>query len=382
MSQNLDAQTARPSLFPNNPSFSSGPCPKRPGWKFENLELWLGRSHRAKGPKAQISHVIELMRSTLDIPDDYKIGIVPASDTGAFEMALWSMLGARPVDVFAWESFSAGWASDITKHLHIEDTIVHEAPYGQLPDMSKARKNADLVFTWNGTTSGVKVPNADFIADDREGLSFVDATSAVYAQDLPWDKIDVATFSWQKVLGGEAAHGVLILSPRAVERLENYAPKRALPKIFRLTKGGKLIDGIFSGATINTVSMIAIADALDALKWVQSLGGTKATQARSDANFTVLQNWVDKRDWIENLASEPLTRSNSSVCLYLKNLPDGFAKKMVQRLDEEGAAYDIGSYRDAPEGLRIWCGATVEAEDIQILTQWLDWVYAELTANQ
>ena len=370
---------ARPDSIPSNPSFSSGPCPKRPGWSFEALakHAYLGRSHRAAGPKAQIAEVISRMHKTLELPQDYRIGIVPASDTGAFEMALWHMLGARPVDVFAWESFSAGWAADITKHLKL-DAKVHTAEYGSLPDMSQARKDADVVLTWNGTTSGVKVADANFIADDREGLTFVDATSAVYAQDIPWQKVDVATFSWQKVLGGEAAHGVLILSPRAVDRLENFTPERPLPKIFRLTKAGKLIEDIFTGATINTVSMIAVADALDALEWVEDIGGLSTMKSRADANFAALQAWVDDRDWIENLAHEPQTRSNTSVCLKLVGLPEGFAKKMVKFLDAQDAAYDIGSYRDAPEGLRIWCGATVETNDIHILTKWLDYAQATL----
>ncbi len=338
----------------------------------------LGRSHRAKGPKGQIADVINKMHQTLELPEDYLVGIVPASDTGAFEMALWSMLGARAVDVFAWESFGKGWATDIVKQLKLEDARVIEADYGDLPDLSQARKDADLVFTWNGTTSGVRVPNGDFIADDREGLTFVDATSAVYAQDIPWNKVDVATFSWQKVLGGEAAHGVLILSPRAVERLQSYTPAWPLPKIFRLTKAGKLIDDIFKGATINTVSMMCVADALDALIWVESIGGLKAMCARADANFAALQAWVDERDWIENLASDPATRSNTSVCLKLVGQEEGFAKKIVTFLDQEGAAFDIGSYRDAPEGLRIWCGATVEAQDIKTLTAWLDYAYSSL----
>ena len=381
-------QIARPNSLPSNPSFSSGPCPKRPGWSFDAVakHAYMGRSHRAAGPKAQIADVIARMHKTLELPEGYLIGIMPASDTGAFEAAMWAMLGARPVDAFAWESFSAGWVSDITKQLKLDDVNIHEAPYGELPDMSQARKDADLVLTWNGTTSGVRVPNGDFIADDREGLTFVDATSAVYAQDLPWNKIDVATFSWQKVLGGEGAHGVLILSPRAVERLESYTPARPLPKIFRLTKGGKLIADIFTGATINTVSMMAIADALDALLWVEDIGGLKAMQARANANFGALQAWVDSRDWIANLCDVPAHRSNTSVCLKLTDatLADdaAFAKAMVKFLDKEAAAYDLGSYRDAPAGLRIWCGATVETKDIEILTQWLDFAYATLKTNE
>ncbi len=378
----MNTEFVRPNSIPSNPSFSSGPCPKRPGWSVDAIAVhgWLGRSHRAKGPKGQIADVIARMHKTLELPDDYRIGIVPASDTGAFEMALWSMLGARPVDIFAWESFGKGWATDILKQLKLEDAKLYEAEYGALPDLSVARKEADLVFTWNGTTSGVRVPDGDFIADDRQGLTFVDATSAVYAQDLPWEKIDVATFSWQKVLGGEAAHGVLILSPRAVERLESYEPPRPLPKIFRLTKAGKLIDGIFTGATINTVSMMAVADALDALIWVEEIGGLQAMQKRANANFAALQSWVDERDWIENLASDPATRSNTSVCLKLVGQEEGFAKKLAAFLDEEGAAFDIGSYRDAPEGLRIWCGSTVESKDVELLTRWLDYAFAQLKA--
>ncbi len=376
----MNAIPARPKAIPSNPSFSSGPCPKRPGWSFDALapHFYAGRSHRAKGPKAQIANVIERMHASLQLPEDYRVGIVPASDTGAFEMAMWSMLGARPVDIYVWESFGSGWASDILKQLKLNDARLHEAAYGELPDLSTARKDADIVFTWNGTTSGVRVPNGDFIADDREGLSFVDATSAVYAQEIPWSKVDVATFSWQKVLGGEAAHGVLILSPRAVERLENYTPPRPLPKIFRMTKAGKLIDGIFTGATINTVSMMAVADALDALNWVEEMGGLKAMQGRADANFSTLQSWVDQRDWIENLATRHETRSNTSVCLKLVDQPAWLAKEMASFLDKEGAGFDIGSYRDAPEGLRIWCGATVEARDVELLTQWLDYAFAEL----
>lgn len=374
---------SRPLSLPSNPSFSSGPCPKRPGWNFNAIarHAILGRSHRSPEAKAQIEDVIRRMKSTLELPEDYLLGIVPASDTGAFEMALWSMLGARPVDAFHWESFGAGWVSDITKQLKLDNVIIHDAPYGELPELRRARPEADLVFTWNGTTSGVRVPNGDFIAADRTGLTFVDATSAVYAQDLPWERIDVATFSWQKVLGGEGAHGVLILSPRAVERLENYAPPRPLPKIFRLTKGGKLIGDIFNGATINTISMMAIADLMDALEWVEATGGLNAMRARADANFAALQDWVDARDWVENLAIAPETRSNTSVCLRLTDAPGGHAKAMVKLLADEGAGFDLGSYRDAPEGLRIWCGATVETKDIEILTEWLDYAHATLTQN-
>lgn len=381
----------KPQVRPARPEFSSGPCAKRPGWSAAAVaeRAHLGRSHRAKQPKAQIKGVIDTISRLLDLPEGYRTGIVPASDTGAVEMALWSMLGARPVDVLAWESFGKGWATDITKQLKLEDTRVLDAPYGELPDLSAVRKDADVVFTWNGTTSGARVPNADWIADDREGLTICDATSAVFAQDLPFEKLDVITFSWQKVMGGEGAHGILILSPRAVERLETFTPDRPLPKIFRMTKGGKLIDGIFTGATINTPSMLAIADAEDALAWINEIGGQTATIARANANAEALATWVEASPWIENLAPDASLRSNTSVCLKISDpqiaaLDDdaqrSFVKKLTALLEAEGAAYDIGGYRDAPAGLRIWCGATVDTADIEALTPWLDWAFAETKA--
>ncbi len=377
----------KPQALPVRPYFSSGPCPKRPGWSAEAVasRAFLGRSHRASEPKAQLKAVIDKTAALLEVPEGYKVGIVPASDTGAVEMALWSLLGARPVDVLVWESFGAGWATDITKQLALEDVNILKADYGQLPDLSAVRKSADVVFTWNGTTSGARVPNADWIADDREGLTICDATSAAFAQGLEWDKLDVVTFSWQKAMGGEGAHGVLVLSPRAVERLETYVPPRPLPKIFRLTKGGKLIDGVFTGATINTPSMLCVADAADALDWIEELGGLDATRGRADANFAALQAWVDRTDWVENLVAEKSARSNTSVCLSIVDpafaaLDDAAqraaVKKLTALLDAEGAAYDIGGYRDAPPGLRIWCGATVNTADIVALTDWLDWSFA------
>jgi phosphoserine aminotransferase len=377
----------KPQAVPASPEFSSGPCPKRPGWSAEAVarRAFLGRSHRAAQPKAQLKEAIDRTAAFLGVPEGYRIAIVPASDTGAVEMALWSLLGPRPVDVLVWESFGAGWATDIQKQLKLDDVNVLEAPYGALPDLAKVRPDADLVFTWNGTTSGARVPNADWIAADRAGLSICDATSAAFAQGLDWAKLDVVTFSWQKVMGGEGAHGMLILSPRAVERLESYAPPRPLPKIFRLTKGGKLIDGIFKGETINTPSMLCVADYLDALDWAEGIGGLAKTRARADANFAALQAWVDSTPWIENLVAEPAARSNTSVCLSITD-PSvaameevdqrAFVKRMVTALDEAGAAYDIGGYRDAPPGLRIWCGATVETADIEALTPWLDWAFA------
>jgi len=384
--QGQPVRADKPSHLPPLPYFSSGPCPKRPGWSAVSVaeRAHLGRSHRASEPKKQLKSVIDKMSAILEVPEGYKVGIVPASDTGAVEMAMWSMLGAAPVDVLAWESFGAGWATDITKQLNLEDVTVLDAGYGELPDLSKVREDADVVFTWNGTTSGARVPNANWISDDRTGLTICDATSAAFAQALDWSKLDVVTFSWQKAMGGEGAHGVLILSPRAVERLETYTPPRPLPKIFRLTKGGKLIDGIFSGATINTPSMLCVADAEDALDWMDSLGGLRATRARADANYEALQAWVDQTDWVENLVAEPDLRSNTSVCLKITDpqiaaMQDAdqkaFVRKMVTLLDSEGAAFDIGGYRDAPAGLRIWCGATVETSDIKALTPWLDWAF-------
>ncbi|TVQ54723.1 MAG: phosphoserine transaminase [Rhodobacteraceae bacterium] len=384
---------AIPQTKPVRPEFSSGPCAKRPGWSAESVaaRAWLGRSHRAAGPKAQLAEVIEKTRALLEVPADHRIGIVPASDTGAVEMAMWTMLGARPVDMLAWESFGAGWVTDAVKQLKLGDCRVIEADYGALPDLSTVRPDADVVFTWNGTTSGARVPNADWIAADRAGLTLCDATSAAFAQALDWAKLDVVTFSWQKVLGGEGAHGVLILSPRAVERLESYAPPRPLPKIFRLTKGGKLIEGVFKGETINTPSMLAVADCLDALDWGLGLGGLKALQARADANFAALQAWVDRTPWVENLVAEPAHRSNTSVCLKIvdpevASLDDkgrrAFASRMVKLLEAEGAAFDIGGYRDAPPGLRVWCGATVETADVAALTPWLDWAFATAAAER
>ncbi|MCF6305749.1 MAG: phosphoserine transaminase [Rhodobacteraceae bacterium] len=375
-----------PQVKPARPEFSSGPCPKRPGWNFEDIakRAYLGRSHRAAGPKSQIKSVIDRMAAILNVPDGYRVGIVPASDTGAVEMALWSLLGARPVDVLVWESFGAGWATDIQKQLKLDDVNVLKAEYGHLPDLNAVRPDADIVFTWNGTTSGARVPSGDWISDKRKGLTICDATSAAFAQELPWEKLDVTTFSWQKAMGGEGAHGVIILSPRAVERLESFTPDRPLPKIFRLTKAGKLIEGIFSGATINTPSMLAIADADDSLAWMEQIGGLNETRRRADANFAALQDWVDGSDWVENLVPVATERSNTSVCLKFTDpvisamddaAQNAFVKAMVKLLDAEAAAYDIGGYRDAPAGLRIWCGATVDVADITALTPWLDWAF-------
>ena len=383
---------SKPQVRPARPFFSSGPCPKRPGYSAQKLfeRVQLGRSHRAAQPKAQLKRVIDEMARLLRVPSDYRVGIVPASDTGAVEMAMWSMLGPRPVDVLAWESFGSGWATDITKQLKLDDANLLTADYGQLPDLTKIRDDADVVFTWNGTTSGARVPNADWISDNRKGLTICDATSAAFAQDLDWSKLDVTTFSWQKAMGGEGAHGVLVLSPRAVERLETYSPDRPLPKIFRLTKAGKLIEGIFSGATINTPSMLCVADAEDALDWIDGIGGLSATMRRADANAAALQAWVDGTDWIENLVEAATHRSNTSVCLKITDpeiaaLEEGnqraFVKSLSNLLDEENAAYDIGGYRDAPPGLRIWCGATVDTDDIETLTHWLDWAFAKTKAT-
>jgi phosphoserine aminotransferase len=350
---------------------------------------FLGRSHRAAAPKAQLKDLIDRTARILGVPDGYKVGIVPASDTGAFEMAMWSMLGARPVDMLVWESFGAGWATDVTKQLKLADARVLEAPYGALPDLTQVRPDADVCFTWNGTTSGARVPDAGWIAADRPGLTFCDATSAAFAQPLDWGKLDVTTFSWQKAMGGEGAHGILIVSPRAVERLESYRPAWPLPKIFRLTKGGKLIDGIFAGETINTPSMLCVADAADALDWIDGIGGLPATLARSDANFAALQGWVDRTDWVANLVDVPQQRSNTSVCLKFADPAvaamddDGqraVVKAMAKLLESEGVAFDIAGYRDAPPGLRIWCGATVDAADVAALTPWLDWAFASVMA--
>jgi len=376
-----------PAVKPANPNFSSGPCAKRPGWTVEVLaNALVGRSHRSKPGKARIQRAIDLTRELLEVPADYRIGIVPASDTGAVEMFLWSALGARGVDMLAWESFGAGWVTDVQKQLKLADVRVFDAPYGELPDLGQVDFDRDVVFTWNGTTSGVRVANGEWIPADRKGLTICDATSAAFAQNLDFAKLDVVTFSWQKVLGGEGAHGVLILSPRAVERLETFKPDRPLPKIFRLTKAGKLLEEIFEAATINTPSMLCIEDAIDAMEWGKSIGGLKALQARADANFKVLADWVSRTPWIEFLAKTPENRSNTSVCLTIvdpavTNLDDAaqaaFAKAIVSRLDKAGAAYDIGAYKDAPSGLRIWAGSTVETSDLEALTPWLDWAFAQ-----
>jgi phosphoserine aminotransferase len=381
---------AKPAIRPARPEFSSGPCAKRPGWTPENLRTAvLGRSHRSKPGKARLKAAIDQTREVLEVPADFLIGIVPGSDTGAVEMAMWSMLGARPVQLLAFESFGKDWVTDVTKQLKLPDVEVLSAPYGELPDTSKVDPAKDLVFTWNGTTSGVRVPNADFIAADREGITLCDATSAAFAQDLDWTKLDVVTFSWQKALGGEGAHGILILSPRAVARLESYTPAWPMPKLFRMTKGGKVSLDIFEGATINTPSMLCVEDALDALKWASSIGGLEGMQGRADQNLAVLADWVAKTDWVDFLAATPDIRSNTSVCLKVVDpaiaaLPEDaqadFAKKLASLLEKEGAALDIGGYRDAPAGLRIWCGATVEASDLEALTPWLDWAFSETKA--
>ena len=377
---------AQPATRPANPRFSSGPCAKIPTFKLELLsDAALGRSHRAAVGKDKLKAAIEETRDILGIPADYKIGIVPASDTGAVEMAMWSLLGARKATMVAWESFGAGWVSDVVKQLKI-DAEVKEAGYGEIVDMASIDYNTDVVFTWNGTTSGVRVANGDVIPADREGLTICDATSAAFAQDLPWDKLDVTTFSWQKVMGGEAAHGMLILSPRAVERLESYTPAWPLPKIFRMTKGGKLIDGIFTGATINTPSMLAVEDYLVALEWARNIGGLPALMARADANAKVIWDFCEQKDWVANLAVNDANRSNTSVCLKFTDdrIQDGaaFAKAVAKRLEKEGVALDIGAYRDAPAGLRIWCGATVETADVEALMPWLEWAFeAEIEAQ-
>jgi len=369
----------KPTVKPANPNFSSGPCSKRPGYDPARLQLdTLGRSHRSALGKARLEQVCRQTHQILGLPEDYRVGVVPASDTGAFEMAMWSMLGARPVDVLSWESFGKGWAGDIAQQLKLRDARHFEADYGRLPDLEQIDPAHDIVFTWNGTTSGVRVPDGNWIPDSREGLTLCDATSAVFAMSLPWEKLDVVTYSWQKVLGGEGAHGMLILSPRAVERLETYEPAWPLPKIFRLTKGGKLIEGIFSGSTINTPSMLCVADYLDALSWVDDIGGVAQTIARSQRNLAVIESFVAQHDWIHFLAAEADQRSNTSVCLTL-DLPAEQVGKMVRLLAEEQVAYDIGAYRDAPAGLRIWCGATVEATDIEKLLPWLEWARARVS---
>ena len=378
--------TPKPATRPANPRFSSGPCAKPPTWTLDALsDAALGRSHRAAIGKARLKEAIDLTREVLRVPADYRIGIVPASDTGAVEMAMWNLLGERPVEMVAWESFGAGWVTDAVKQLKV-DARVHEAPYGEIVDFDTLDFDRDVVFTWNGTTSGVRVPNGDAIPSDRKGLTICDATSAAFAQDLPWDKLDVVTFSWQKVLGGEAAHGVLILGPRAVERLESYTPAWPLPKIFRLTNGGKLIEGIFEGATINTPSMLCVEDYLVALKWARSIGGLDALIHRANANANAIWAFCAARDWIDNLAVDPATRSNTSVCLKFTDprIRDGasFAKAVSKRLEAENVALDIGAYRDAPAGLRIWCGGTVETSDIQAMLPWLKWAFeAEIAAQ-
>jgi phosphoserine aminotransferase len=379
------------AVRPARPFFSSGPCAKRPGWTPQNLQLdTLGRSHRGKLGKARLKEAITRTKAVLEIPADYRVGIVPASDTGAVEMALWSMLGARPVDMLAWESFGEGWVTDVIKQLKLKDVRVLKAGYGEIPDLKQVDFTHDVVFTWNGTTSGVRVPNGDWIPDNREGLTIADATSAAFAQDIAWNKLDVATFSWQKALGGEAAHGILVLSPRAVERLQTYTPPWPLPKIFRMTKGGKLIEGIFEGETINTPSMLAVEDYLDALKWAEQIGGLKALMARSNASLAAITDWVKTSDWAAFLAEDEAIRSNTSVCLKVVDpwfealSPDAkadAAKKIASTLDKEGVAFDLGAYRDAPPGLRIWCGATVDTADIKALLPWLDWAWAKVKAG-
>jgi phosphoserine aminotransferase len=372
----------KPVERPGNPNFSSGPCSKRPGYDVASLSVeTLGRSHRSALGKSVLLSACRETAGLLGLPQGYRVGVVPASDTGAVEMAMWSMLGARGVDVFAWESFGKGWLVDITQQLRLEDVRTFTADYGSLPDLGQADPGRDIVFTWNGTTSGVKVPDGDWISDTREGLTICDATSAVFAMDMPWDKLDVVTYSWQKVLGGEGAHGMLILSPRAVERLQNYAPPWPLPKIFRLTKAGQLIEGVFKGATINTPSMLCVADYLDALNWVRELGGVGAAIERSRRNLAVIEAFVDNHDWIHFLASEKSQRSNTSVCLTV-DLDDQQVKAMVALLDDQGAAHDIGAYRDAPAGLRIWCGATVEESDVKKLMPWLEWAYAQVNGAE
>ncbi|MEO6433525.1 MAG: phosphoserine transaminase [Sphingomicrobium sp.] len=367
----------RPGVRPERPHFSSGPCAKPPGWAPEKLFVDdLGRSHRGALGKQRLQYCIDLMRAMLELPDSHRIGIVPGSDTGAFELAMWTMLGERPVTALAWESFGEGWVTDVAKQLKLEPTVLR-ANYGQLPDLAQVDWSSDVLFTWNGTTSGVRVPDGAWIADDRSGLSFADATSAVFAYDMPWDKIDVATFSWQKVLGGEGAHGILVLGPRAVERLESYTPDRPLPKLFRLTKAGRLTEGIFKGETINTPSMLAVEDAIFALEWAKSVGGLKGLIARSDANSAALDDIVRDRNWLGHLAQDPTTRSRTSVCLTVDGADADFIKRFAKLLEVEGAAFDIAGYRDAPSGLRIWCGATVDTTDIVALGPWLDWAYAE-----
>ncbi|MBQ0721328.1 MAG: phosphoserine transaminase [Gammaproteobacteria bacterium] len=375
----MTTSTTKPTVKPANPNFSSGPCSKRPGYSVSTLDIaTLGRSHRSSVGKQALSKACADTAELLNLPKGYRVGVVPASDTGAVEMALWSLLGAKPVDIFAWESFGEGWVGDIVNQLKLDNVTAHRADYGLLPDLSLANPEHDTVFTWNGTTSGVKVVDGEWISDERSGLTICDATSAVFAMEMPWHKLDVVTFSWQKVLGGEGAHGMLILSPRAVERLETYTPPWPLPKIFRMTKKGKLNEGIFRGETINTPSMLCVADYLDALDWVRSIGGVEASIARSQANLGVIEDFVAANDWIDFLAQDPATRSNTSVCLTLK-LEAEQVKALAKLLDNEGVAFDIGAYRDAPAGLRIWCGATIEQSDLQALMPWLAWGYEQIS---
>jgi len=378
---------AKPAVRPANPCFSSGPCAKRPGWSLQALDkAFLGRSHRAKEGKARLKRAIDETKAILGVPADYKCAIVPASDTGAYEMAMWTMLGARGVDALTWESFGEGWVTDVQKQLKLDDVRVLKAPYGELPDLAKVDFARDVLFTANGTTSGVRVPDYAWVPADRAGLTFVDATSAAFAQPIDWAKCDVTTFSWQKALGSEAAHGMLILSPRAIARLESYAPPRPLPKLFRMTSGGKLVAGIFEGETINTPSMLALEDYLDALAWSKSIGGLPALMQRADANAKAVHDWVARTPWVANLATDPKTWSNTSVCLVIADpaiaakgaeAQGAVAKKIASLLEAEGAAYDIGAYRDAPPGLRIWCGSTVETSDVLALLPWLDWAFGE-----
>ncbi|WP_411290668.1 phosphoserine transaminase [Sphingorhabdus sp.] len=371
----------KPAVKPARPFFSSGPCAKPPGWSPEKLQTEsLGRSHRAKIGKSRLQLAIDLMREVLEVPDTHRIGIVPGSDTGAIEMAMWTMLGARPVTMMAWESFGEGWVTDVNKQLKLNATVLN-APYGEIPDLSTVNFDDDVVFTWNGTTSGARVPNGDWIADDRAGLTFNDATSAVFAYDMPWDKLDVTTFSWQKVLGGEGAHGVLILGPRAVERLENFIPSWPLPKVFRLMSKGALAEGIFKGETINTPSMLAVEDVIFALEWAKSVGGLQGLMARSNANAAALGKIVEASDTLGFLAADPAIRSKTSVCLTVTGADEAMIKKMASLLEAEDAAYDIAGYRDAPPGLRIWCGATVDTADIEALGPWLDWAYAQANSQ-
>src|SRR5215813_384939 len=373
----------KPNVRPRRPQFSSGPCAKRPGWSAQALaDACVGRSHRSDAGRAKLAEVIALSKSVLGMPADYRLGIVPGSDTGAVEMALWSLLGPRGIDVLAWEAFGKTWVGDVVQQLKLKDVRVFEADYGKLPNLRQADAARDIVFTWNGTTSGVRVPNGDWIAPDRQGLTICDATSAVFAMDLPWPKLDVVTWSWQKVLGGEAAHGMLALSPRAVARLTSYAPPWPLPKVFQMSKGGKLIDGIFKGDTINTPSLLATEDALDGLRWAQSIGGLPALIRRSESNLAAIAAWVARSGWPAFLAEDPATRSCTSVCLKMKDAAQGpAAARIADLLESEGVAYDIASYRDAPPGLRLWAGATVETEDLESLFPWLDWAWTELRKN-